>query len=68
MQGKLISQESVTKIGSLTRVESILQFARSSPGVIAPLVGQKDRKHVQENLELAKSSPVEPKELESYFK
>jgi aryl-alcohol dehydrogenase-like predicted oxidoreductase len=68
MQGQLVSQEGVPMMGSLTAAQSNLQFARSSPGVIAPLVGQKDQKHVLENLELAKFTPLEPKELESYLR
>jgi len=31
-----------------------LQFIRSSPGVLAPLVGQKSLEHVSENLEILK--------------
>ncbi len=68
MQGQLVSYKGVPRIGSLTAAQSNLQFARSSPGVVAPLVGQKDRKHVQENLELAKTALLESNELESYFR
>ena len=31
-----------------------LQFIRSSPGVLAPLVGQKSPDHLSENLEIMK--------------
>ena len=67
MQGQLLSQRGVPKIGSLTTSQSILQFARSAPGVITPLVGQKDRDHVRENLEIAKTAPLSLKEFERCF-
>ena len=35
-----------------------LQFIRSSPGVLAPLVGQKLSEHVLENLEIMNIPPM----------
>ena len=35
-----------------------LQFIRSSPGVLAPLVGQKSAEHVSENLVIMKVPPL----------
>jgi aryl-alcohol dehydrogenase-like predicted oxidoreductase len=35
-----------------------LQFIRSSPGVLAPLVGQKTSEHVLENLEIMNILPI----------
>jgi aryl-alcohol dehydrogenase-like predicted oxidoreductase len=40
-----------------------LQFIRSSPGVIAPLVGQKSSEHVSENLEIMKIDPLTENEF-----
>jgi aryl-alcohol dehydrogenase-like predicted oxidoreductase len=41
----------------LTAAQSALQFARSAPGNIAPLVGQKKAEHLSENLEVASRRP-----------
>ena len=35
-----------------------LQFIRSSPGVLAPLVGQKSPEHVSENLDIMNIPPI----------
>jgi len=35
-----------------------LQFIRSSPGVLAPLVGQKSSEHVSENLDIMNIPPI----------
>ena len=40
-----------------------LQFIRSSPGVIAPLVGQKTSEHISENLEIMKIPPIPENEF-----
>jgi len=40
-----------------------LQFIRSSPGVLAPLVGQKSPDHVSENLEIMKIPPMSEDEF-----
>lgn len=42
-----------------TPAQRCLQFVRSCPGVLAPLVGHKALAHVQENLQLARVSPLE---------
>ena len=41
----------------LTAAQTALQFARSAPGTIAPLVGQKRTEHLSENLEIASRPP-----------
>ena len=41
----------------LTPAQTALQFARSAPGNLAPLVGQKRPEHLSENLELASRPP-----------
>jgi aryl-alcohol dehydrogenase-like predicted oxidoreductase len=55
LQGRL----SRGKTGSdgLSAAQSALQFARSAPGNLAPLVGQKRAEHLSENLELASRPP-----------
>lgn len=41
----------------LSAAQTALQFARSAPGTIGPLVGQKRAEHLSENLELASRAP-----------
>jgi aryl-alcohol dehydrogenase-like predicted oxidoreductase len=54
-QGQLA--RSGPKRDGLTAAQTALQFARSAPGTIAPLVGQKRSDHLSENLELASRAP-----------
>jgi len=39
--------------GGLTPAQTAVQFARSAPGTIGPLIGQKRAEHLSENLEVA---------------
>ncbi|MDE1764861.1 MAG: aldo/keto reductase [Thaumarchaeota archaeon] len=56
MQAKLLGPNVLPEFGQITRASHrAIQFVRSTPGVIAPLVGQKSPSHVDENLELAKT-------------
>lgn len=48
-----------------TAAQTALQFARSAPGTLAPLVGQKRSEHLSENLELAGRPPWGAKEFVS---
>lgn len=41
----------------LSPAQTALQFARSAPGTLAPLIGQKRPEHLSENLELASRPP-----------
>lgn len=43
--------------GGLSAAQTALQFARSAPGTIGPLVGQKRPEHLSENLELSGRRP-----------
>ena len=54
MQGRLLQPGAMPEFSDLKPSMSALQFIRSSPGVIAPLVGQKSTEHVSENLEIMK--------------
>jgi aryl-alcohol dehydrogenase-like predicted oxidoreductase len=45
------------KRNGLTPAQTALQFARSAPGTLAPLVGQKTSEHLAENLEVASVAP-----------
>ncbi|CDI05713.1 aldo/keto reductase [Candidatus Nitrosotenuis uzonensis] len=58
MQGRLLAPGTIPEFGQLKPSLRCLQFIRSTPGVLAPLVGQKDPSHVQENLEILKVPPM----------
>ncbi|HEV2428504.1 MAG TPA: aldo/keto reductase, partial [Thermoplasmata archaeon] len=49
----------------LTRAQSAIQFARSAPGNLAPLVGQKSPDHLSENLRVAEKPPWPEAEFEA---
>ena len=61
MQGRLLSPGVMPEFSDLKAPLRALQFIRSSPGVLSPLVGQKAPEHVSENLEIMKIPPI-PKE------
>lgn len=56
MQSKLLAPNVLPDFGGISQASHrALQFVRSTPGIIAPLVGQKSSSHVQENLEILKT-------------
>jgi aryl-alcohol dehydrogenase-like predicted oxidoreductase len=55
VQGQLA--RSGPKRDGLSPAQTALQFARSAPGTIGPLVGQKRTEHLSENLEIAARVP-----------
>lgn len=67
MQGQLIGRfgpEFRTKFPGLkTDAQRCLQFARSTPGVTAPLCGMKDPAHVEENAAVRSTAPFTPEEF-----
>jgi aryl-alcohol dehydrogenase-like predicted oxidoreductase len=61
-QGRLLGTK-IPDYGGLTdQVSKLLQIVRSSPSVIAPLVGQKEPNHVEQNLKISSVSPMGSKE------
>jgi aryl-alcohol dehydrogenase-like predicted oxidoreductase len=58
MQGRLLATGVMPEFDELKSPLRALQFIRSSPGVLAPLVGQKSQEHVSENLEIMKIPPL----------
>ncbi|MGD0250562.1 MAG: aldo/keto reductase [Thermoplasmata archaeon] len=56
-----LSQGQLTRAGpkrnGLSIAQTALQFARSAPGTLGPLVGQKQSDHLSENLEVAARPP-----------
>lgn len=68
MQGKLLSPDVLPDFIDLKPSLKCLQFIRSTPGVLAPLVGQKTPIHVEENLEIMKIPPLNQDEFNSLLK
>ena len=60
MQGRLLTPGVMPDFNDLKPSLRALQFIRSSPGVLAPLVGQKSPEHVLENLEIMNIPPILP--------
>lgn len=58
MQGRLLQPGVMPEFNDLKPSLRALQFIRSTPGVLAPLVGQKSSEHVSENLEILKIAPM----------
>jgi len=54
MQGRLLQPGTLPEFSELKPSLRALQFIRSSPGILAPLIGQKSPEHVSENLEIMK--------------
>jgi predicted aldo/keto reductase-like oxidoreductase len=54
--------------GLSTKVEKVVQFVRSTPSIIAPLIGQKSPVHVNENINLAKIPPMRDPEFSTATK
>ncbi|QUC65261.1 aldo/keto reductase [Nitrosopumilus sp. K4] len=58
MQGRLLNPGVMPEFYNLKSSLRALQFIRSSPGVLSPLVGHKSPEHVSENLEVMKIPPI----------
>jgi aryl-alcohol dehydrogenase-like predicted oxidoreductase len=63
MQGRLLMPNILPNFGDLKLSVRCLQFIRSTPGVLAPLVGQKNPIHVDENLEVMNIPPLKKDEF-----
>ncbi len=68
MQGRLLAPGILPSFWNLKPSLKCLQFVRSTPGVVSPLIGQKDTSHVQENLEIMKIPPMQKDEFEGLIK
>ncbi|MEX0763952.1 MAG: aldo/keto reductase [Nitrosopumilaceae archaeon] len=68
MQAKLLGLNVMPEFGGLRSSHRALQFVRSTPGIIAPLVGHKTGSHVDENLELTKIPPLSDSEFSQLVK
>lgn len=63
MQGRLLTPGTMPEFNDLKPSLRALQFIRSSPGVLAPLMGQKSSEHVSENLEIMNIPPIPENEF-----
>ncbi|HKZ61757.1 MAG TPA: aldo/keto reductase [Nitrososphaera sp.] len=62
-QGRLLGTQ-IPEYGGMTNdVGKLVQIVRSSPAVIAPLIGQKKAEHVEENLKVANVPPLSGEEF-----
>ena len=69
MQGRLLEwAKSKPLFASSSPSVGLLQFIRSTPGVLAPLIGQKSSTHVDENLEIMKISSMGKTEYDEFIK
>lgn len=69
MQGRLLQPGVMPNMGGIQKPSlGALQFIRSSPNVLAPLVGHKTPEHVSENLEIMKMPPIPPGEYTQLVK
>jgi len=63
MQGRLLAPGVMPEFNDLKPSLRALQFIRSTPGVLAPLVGQKSSEHVSENLGVLNIPPLSEDEF-----
>jgi aryl-alcohol dehydrogenase-like predicted oxidoreductase len=65
LQGQLLNHPRLPKFdGMESPSQECLQFVRSNPGVLAPLVGHKQPAHVEQNLKVASVPPLMLAEFE----
>lgn len=67
-QGRLLRAQIPDYPGAREGVSKLLQLIRSSPSVIAPLIGHKRPEHVQENLKVADIPPLTKDEFKHAVK
>lgn len=69
MQGKLLAPNVLPMFGELSKPSHrAIQFVRSTPGVIAPLIGQKSPTHIKENLDLVETPVLNEIEFSDLIK
>jgi len=68
LQGKLLTANVMPEFGDYSTSVRLLQFVRSTPGVTAPLIGQKSESHVTENMEIMKIPPLSESEFNELMK
>ena len=66
--GKLLATNAIPEFGDYSTSVRLLQFVRSTPGVTAPLIGQKSEAHVTENMNIMKIPPLSESEFDELLK
>ncbi|MBI2185456.1 MAG: aldo/keto reductase [Thaumarchaeota archaeon] len=68
LEGRLVASSVLRPVAPLdSKALTCLQFARSTEGVLAPLVGHKSPEHVEENLRIAGFAPLTAGEFGKVF-
>jgi len=67
-QGRLLSAQLPDYCRLSDPVAKLVQIVRSSPSVIAPLIGQKKAEHVKQNLQVANVPPLSAEEFKQAIK
>jgi aryl-alcohol dehydrogenase-like predicted oxidoreductase len=67
-QGRLLSANIPDYGGISDNIGKLVQIIRSSPSIIAPLIGQKRMEHVEENLKVANVPPLSSAEFKQAVK
>jgi len=68
LQGKLLNANVIPEFKDYSTPVRLLQFVRSTPGVTAPLIGQKSKSHVTENMNIMKIPPLSESEFNGLLK
>ena len=68
LQGKLLTANVMPEFDDYSTAIRLLQFIRSTPGITAPLIGQKSESHVAENMNVMKIPPLSKLEFDNLLK
>jgi aryl-alcohol dehydrogenase-like predicted oxidoreductase len=68
LQGRLLKAKIPDYMGISDQVAKLVQIVRSSPSVIAPLLGYKKREHIQHNVKIAKIPPLSESEFSNVIR
>jgi aryl-alcohol dehydrogenase-like predicted oxidoreductase len=67
-QARLLNHTRVPELGG-SKALSLIQFARSAhPAILAPLIGQKNPEHVEENLRISTMPPLSESEFKETYR
>ena len=66
-QGRLFKAKIPNYEGYTDQVAKIVQIIRSSPSIIAPLIGQKKPEHVEQNLRISDIPPMDEKQFKKSY-
>ena len=67
-QGRLLKSKIPDYVGLTDQVAKLVQIIRSSPSVIAPLIGYKKPEHIVQNLKIANVPPLNDEEFRNAVK